>query len=377
MGNNIGKQGSAEQEAGTASSAVGGAVSQSARSAAASDATPSNNDSAGLSKNAQKRQAREQRWQEKKRARKSELKKLRAQKTIEKRKDREQYLKTLPAAQRQQILKSRTETLRTLRVDERARKEGLRQALTTGTQYNVCIDLGWNSQMREKELKSVCRQLMYSYNALKKCVMEGHRPVSLTICGVDESVRPMMNTTANGWELWPILVTDASLTAMHDTSKIVYLTHDAEEVLHTLSPDDVYVIGGIVDRNRLKGATWEKARQLGTRAARLNLDTKVSIEHGTRVLTVNHCVEILLHVANGMSWGDAYMKVLPERKGLTTTVPSHSASKRQTSSHGNADSPSGNTLAQQEVSVGSGNEALMDIDAIEPGTCANSQAEAK
>jgi tRNA (guanine9-N1)-methyltransferase len=34
--------------------------------------------------------------------------------------------------------------------------------------------------------------------------------------------------------------------------RIVYLSADAEDELTTLSPDDVYVIGGIVDRNRHK-----------------------------------------------------------------------------------------------------------------------------
>ena len=36
------------------------------------------------------------------------------------------------------------------------------------------------------------------------------------------------------------------------THKLVYLSADAEEELTTLSEDEVYVIGGIVDRNRYK-----------------------------------------------------------------------------------------------------------------------------
>ena len=39
----------------------------------------------------------------------------------------------------------------------------------------------------------------------------------------------------------------------HD--KIVYLTGDAEEELEEFDPEEVYIIGGIVDHNRLKNIT--------------------------------------------------------------------------------------------------------------------------
>jgi tRNA (guanine9-N1)-methyltransferase len=38
------------------------------------------------------------------------------------------------------------------------------------------------------------------------------------------------------------------------------LTSDAEETLETLDDNTAYIIGGIVDRNRLKGVTYNKAR---------------------------------------------------------------------------------------------------------------------
>lgn len=228
-------------------------------------------------------------------------------------------MKSLTPTQREELLRTRSETLRTFRAEERKRKEGLREALLTQTRYNVCVDLGWNKHMHDKEIKSLCRQLMYSYNAIRRSVMDGRTPLALTICGIDDSIRSMLSTIANGWELWPIKISDEQLSSVHDVKKIVYLTHDAEDVLETLNESDVYVIGGIVDRNRLKGATKTKADELGVRSARLNLDSYVSMEHGTRVLTVNHCVDILIYVANGMSWNDAYKNVLPDRKGLCFT----------------------------------------------------------
>lgn len=50
----------------------------------------------------------------------------------------------------------------------------------------------------------------------------------------------------------------------------------------------VYIIGGIVDRNRLKGVTYKKAQEQGIATAKLPLDKYVEMGASTRVLTVNH-----------------------------------------------------------------------------------------
>lgn len=50
--------------------------------------------------------------------------------------------------------------------------------------------------------------------------------------------------------------------------KIVYLSADADETLTELKQDELYIIGGIVDRNRYKFLTLDKASRLGIRAAK-------------------------------------------------------------------------------------------------------------
>lgn len=44
-------------------------------------------------------------------------------------------------------------------------------------------------------------------------------------------------------------VLPSTITSSH---KLVYLSADSEEELTTLSEDEVYIVGGIVDRNRYK-----------------------------------------------------------------------------------------------------------------------------
>ncbi len=50
---------------------------------------------------------------------------------------------------------------------------------------------------------------------------------------------------------------------------LVYLTADAETVLEELDPKKIYIVGGLVDRNRWKGITMKKANEQGIQTAKL------------------------------------------------------------------------------------------------------------
>ena len=68
-------------------------------------------------------------------------------------------------------------------------------------------------------------------------------------------------------------VNNAEESYHYPKDKMVYLSADAEETLTELKDDEVYVIGGIVDRNRYKYLTLNKAKELGYRCAKWNGDT--------------------------------------------------------------------------------------------------------
>ena len=101
--------------------------------------------------------------------------------------------------------------------------------------------------------------------------------------------------------------------------RLIYLTSDAKEELGEFEADKVYVIGGIVDHNRLKGITHKRATEQGVATRRLPLTRYCDMGEATKVLTVNHVFGIILRLLeNGGDWAAALVGVLPERKNVTS-----------------------------------------------------------
>ncbi|KAL7423666.1 tRNA (guanine(9)-N(1))-methyltransferase [Cryptotrichosporon argae] len=96
--------------------------------------------------------------------------------------------------------------------------------------------------------------------------------------------------------------------------KLVYLSADADEELSTLADDEVYVIGGIVDRNRHKMLCQNKADKLGIRSARLPIGTFIENMPTRKVLTVNQVFAILVEYNARKDWKQAFETVIPPRK---------------------------------------------------------------
>ena len=174
--------------------------------------------------------------------------------------------------------------------------------------------------MTSKEIGSLSNQIRYCYAANKR----NTKPIHLSISSLSGSTLNNLSRCdgfPNQWTLRAFTHTDQSLLSLHtDPSRVVYLTECSDTILDTLVDGDVYVIGGIVDRNRLKGVTRKKAKEMGVRTAALPIDKYLKKGKGpstaTKVLTCNHVFEILLKFReNGGDWGAAMLDVLPTRRG--------------------------------------------------------------
>ena len=118
---------------------------------------------------------------------------------------------------------------------------------------------------------------------------------------------------------WSVKRGAESYLEHYDCSRLVYLSADAEECLDEVDPNAVYVIGGIVDRNRHKGLTRERAEAAGVRCLRLPIAEHVHTDpthEERRVLAVNHVFEMLMRRAEGAGWSSAIEAAMPKRKLL-------------------------------------------------------------
>lgn len=95
---------------------------------------------------------------------------------------------------------------------------------------------------------------------------------------------------------------------------IVYLTSDSPYTLERLEANTSYIIGGIVDRNREKGLCYKRALEHKVRHAKLPIGEFMRMQ-SRYVLTTNHVVEIMTKWLQCGDWGEAFMDVIPKRKG--------------------------------------------------------------
>ena len=123
---------------------------------------------------------------------------------------------------------------------------------------------------------------------------------------------------SEGWDKWDLHC--EKKIEDFDPVNVIYLTAEADEVISEVEPGTIYVIGGMVDRNRLPGICHERAKEMNLKTRRIPI--RENIKFNARcVLTVNHVFEILVNRMNGKCWRESLLSVLPNRKiELSETV---------------------------------------------------------
>ena len=102
--------------------------------------------------------------------------------------------------------------------------------------------------------------------------------------------------------------------AKPEDGEVIYLSSDSENTLTELKPYHTYIIGGLVDKNRHKAICYKSAVEKGLKTAKLPIGDYIQMA-SRQVLTTNHVAEIMLRWLECGDWGEAFLKVLPSRKG--------------------------------------------------------------
>jgi len=189
---------------------------------------------------------------------------------------------------------------------------------TTENSFGVCIDCSYEDKMTPKEINSLSQQIRYCYSNNRK----NDNPCNLSVSSLSGDTLGHLNKVCGFPEQWAtraFLCSSKSILDMHpDKSKLVYLTSDSDNTLNHLDNGKIYIIGGIVDRNRLKRAAISNAESIGLATAKLPISDYFNLVT-TKVLTCNHVFEILLKYREcGNDWKKTMLAVLPARKGVET-----------------------------------------------------------
>lgn len=208
------------------------------------------------------------------------------------------------------------------------------------------FDCDFDNLMRDNERVSLASQITRCYSDNKRSKYRAHLTVSSFGGHLRERFDGLLNQVYKSWKGMRFLDEDFVETAekakewMDDTrgkpfkgafakyadfddaqieelkkqGEVVYLSSESDDTLTELKPFSTYIIGGLVDKNREKGICHKRAVQRGIRTAKLPIGDYLEMS-SRKVLATNHVNEIMVNWLETGHWGEAFMKVMPKRKG--------------------------------------------------------------
>ncbi|BBN08477.1 tRNA (guanine9-N1)-methyltransferase [Marchantia polymorpha subsp. ruderalis] len=261
-----------------------------------------------MSKSALKNAEKARRYKIKKKMRKAAEKEKRHEESKRKRKEWEEKLALMTEEEREKAKQEKTDVRKERKDEQKQRKDKLREALTSGQNY--VIDLEFSHLMKPQELTSLIQQVMYSYAANARA----EHPGRITLTGVTGTIQESLEKIS-GYKNWLLHKEEASYLDVFKDRKedLVYLTADSETILEELDSSKIYIVGGLVDRNRWKNITLDKAKEQGIATAKLPVGDHLKMA-GSKVLTVNQVMELLLCFQKLKDWKQTLRQVVPLRK---------------------------------------------------------------
>ena len=92
--------------------------------------------------------------------------------------------------------------------------------------------------------------------------------------------------------------------------RLVYLSPDAEETLDTVDEEDIFILGGLIDRTVIKDASLMRAKELGVKAKRLPITQYMK---GRACLNLDHVVSMVCKFKETGDWKTAFDFAAPKR----------------------------------------------------------------
>ena len=275
------------------------------------------------SKSQMKKLKNQEEWKKKMDEIKKHKKEKKKEKKRIKKEQKELEKKLNPKLKEEDELKTKT-NLNTPFKTRKQLKEEFKQKCKNGVR--VIIDCDFEHLMNERGNKSMVRQITDLYGINRS----SSNPFRLILYGMGNKIKEGLKKT--GYENWigveiyykeqyqdfesfikEILYKEDKRDLKDIKNDIYYLTADSENNIENIDNNATYIIGGIVDRNKYKGLSLNKAKQLGINHGKFPIGEYLKL-HSSQVLTTNHTFHILNEFSIKHDWKEAFTSIIPKRK---------------------------------------------------------------
>ena len=277
-----------------------------------------------ISKNQLKKMKKQEEWKKKMEKIKQYKKEKKKEKKKLKREERERQEKLNPKKDEKINEIKNKEKLNTPFKSKKELKEEFKQKCKTG--MRVVIDCDFEHLMNEQGNKSMVRQIVDLYSINK----ESSNPFRVILYGVGKQIKEgLIKSNYENWigieiyfkEDYPsfdkfieeVLYKDDKRSMNDIKNNIYYLSADSENNIEDIDKNATYIIGGIVDRNKYKGLSLNKAKELGINHGKFPIGEYLKLQ-SSQVLTTNHTFHILNEFSIKHDWKDAFVSIIPKRK---------------------------------------------------------------
>ncbi|KAI0219891.1 RNA (guanine-9-)-methyltransferase domain-containing protein 1 [Lamellibrachia satsuma] len=175
----------------------------------------------------------------------------------------------------------------------------------------LVFDFGFEDHMTDRELKELADQLTLCHGT-NKLRME---PFHFHFCNLNPNGRfgQRLSKTFPAYNQLPMSVSSEDYLDLYPHDKLVYLSPNSKSILEKFDHNDIYIVGGIVDKATEVPLTMARAKNNRIRTAKFPLDHYLKWLQGSRALTVNQVVSILLELKDSNDWRKAFAHI-PKRK---------------------------------------------------------------
>ncbi|XP_058517803.1 tRNA methyltransferase 10 homolog C [Ochotona princeps] len=176
----------------------------------------------------------------------------------------------------------------------------------------LVFDMMYDDYMKPKELQNAVSQLLES----EGCNRRNIDPFHIYFCNLKTNGAyhtELVKRYREKWDKLLLTATEKSYVDLFPKDDIIYLTADSPNVMTTFKHDKIYIIGSFVDKGIQPGTSLAKAKRLKLATECLPLDRYLQWDIGTKNLTLDQMMRILLCLKNTGNWEEA-LKFVPRRK---------------------------------------------------------------